>query len=118
MTPGIAILSLVQVACVLIGFLALGLVLKIWGYPAEPSGSPTVVCMPLAIFLRTYGLLLLGLPIFWTFGAVVAVQGSGGWWLEGTAILAGVLVCVAVALSFLYAAVFPIGRLQIVGLPG
>lgn len=107
----ITVLSLVQVACVLIGFLALCLVFKFLGYPSEtPMDDPLASWSPFALFLRHHGLGLLFLPVFWTFGAVAAERRRSGFWQEGTALLAGSLICMAVILGFVYAGLFPFTR--------
>jgi hypothetical protein len=69
MSRNITILALIQLLVVILGFFALGIILKVGGYPQDP-GFPAslsrVVWSPFAIFFRHYGLAFLFVPAVWT----------------------------------------------------
>ncbi|HWL53014.1 MAG TPA: hypothetical protein VNQ90_11300 [Chthoniobacteraceae bacterium] len=107
MSRAITFLGIFQVVCLVIGHFALGMILKLHGYP---NAYPGAQWSPLALFLRTHGALLLVIPGLWTFFAVVLARRNRGLFSEKFAMLAGVAISIALILSFLYAAAFPYGR--------
>ncbi len=69
MSRNVTILALIQLLLVILGFFALGIVLKISGFPNDPpfpGGLGVVVWSPVALLLRRYGLVLLFVPAIWT----------------------------------------------------
>ena len=70
MTRTITILGLTQVVAVVLGFFALAIVLRRYGYPGEPAkvGSNffTYHWSTLTLFLRHYGFIFLLVPLAWT----------------------------------------------------
>lgn len=111
MNRAITVMGLVQIVCVVVGFFALGIVLKISGYP---DGNPLAVWSPVAVFLRTYGLLLLMVPILWVGLAVFSVHRDRGFFQERVALLLGVIVAAGLVGAFLYACVFRFDRLLLI----
>ena len=102
----ITLLALFQVLMVIIGFLALGIVLKLSGYP-DLIG---LHWNPLAVFLREHGFLLLLLSSVWTVYAVAVERVQRGWLLPQVAFSLGVGLALFFVPLFLYAAVFPYTR--------
>ena len=98
--------AILQVAVTVFGFLALGIVLKFCGYP-DGFG---VRWNPLAVFLREYGIWLLIAPLFWTLFALKAQKVDRGILSGRLAMILGMCLAGLVALTFLYAAVFPYTR--------
>ena len=98
--------AVLQSAVIVLGFLALGIVLKFCGYP----NSFGVRWNPLAVFLREHGIWLLAAPLFWTVFAVKARQLDRGIFSERVAFVSGVCLAGVITLTFLYAAVFPYTR--------
>ncbi len=69
MSRNIIKLALIQLLLVILGFFALGIVLKLEGYPHDPpfpASLARAVWSPIALFLRRHGLILLFIPIVWT----------------------------------------------------
>lgn len=112
MTRAVTFLGIFQVACLLCGFLALGIVLKICGYPAE---VPQVEWSPLAVFLRSYGLYFLVVPACWAVYASLSVRMNRGLLSEPPAMVLGILISCAILILFVYAAIFPFTRCLIIG---
>lgn len=111
MTRSLTFLGLFQFACLLIGFFALGIILKVSGYPEE---LPMIKWSPIAVFLRSHGLWLLALPAFWVTYAVYSSRRDKGFFSERTSIVIGVLLSGAIILTFLYAAIFPFSRVLLI----
>jgi hypothetical protein len=104
-------LGLFQLACLLIGFFALGIILKVNGYPDE---SLMIRWSPFAIFLRSQGLWLLTAPALWVCYAVYSSHRDKGIFSERTSIAIGAAISGAIILSFLYAAIFPLSRVMLI----
>jgi hypothetical protein len=104
-------LGIFQIACLLIGFFALGIVLKLCGYP---EGLPMTRWSPFAIFLRSHGLWLLVAPALWITYATYSSRVDQGIFSEKISILVGLVLSGAIILSFLYAAIFPFTRIMLV----
>lgn len=111
MPRSLTFLGIFQLACLLIGFLALGIVLKMCGYPEE---HPVIRWSPFAILLRSYGLWLILLPALWITYAVYSCRRDEGIFSKKISVLVGVVLSGAIILSFLYAAVFPFSRVMLV----
>ncbi|CAN5555981.1 hypothetical protein BH09VER1_BH09VER1_38180 [soil metagenome] len=101
----ITILGLVQVAMILLGFLALGVIIKIFGEHPD-----MVELSPLASVLRQYSMLLLALPVLWICYALWAAQVDRGVLSVRLSIVVGTLVAAAIPIAFLLAAAFPIKK--------
>jgi hypothetical protein len=107
------ILSLVQTLLVILGFFALGAVLKMSGYPDQLG----VRWNPLAVFLREHGAWLLLLPVLWVFFATLAQRVDRGFFSYRFACIIGLCIAGVIIALFLYAAVFPYTRPFFIGLP-
>jgi len=101
----ISIVALIQLMLVMLGFFALGIVLKAGGYPHDPpfpASLGRVVWSPLALLLRRHGLVLLFVPLFWTIFTSLSqnrrVIFSRDVWL-----IIGVIISVAMIVLFIYA---------------
>jgi hypothetical protein len=92
----------VQALLVVLGFFALAIVLKAWGYPTYIG----VRWNHLAVFLRQHGMWLLLLPISWTILAARAERHDYGILSYRVVWLAGVCIAAAIIALFLYAAIF------------
>ena len=100
------ILALSQTLLVIIGFFALGAVLKMSGYP----DALAVRWNPLAVFLREHGFWLLLLPVLWVSFATSAQHLDRGFLSYRIACFVGVGVALATIALFLVATVFPYSR--------
>jgi len=104
-------LGLIQIACLTLGFFALGGVLKLLGYPDD---NPLVEWSPLAAFLRDRGLLLLLIPGLWVIYAAVADRSDRGIFSARAAFMSGIAISGIFIKIFLFAAVFPIRRIPMI----
>lgn len=111
MTRPMTILAVMQVMLVIVGFFALGLVLKVSGYPDLPEARWN----PLAVFLREHGAWLLGLPVAWVLWANLAQRVDRGLLSQWLAYLIGVLLAGAIVGLFLMAMVRPFTLPLIIG---
>ena len=100
------ILALLQTVLVVVGFIALGAVLKMSGYP----DTPAVRWNPLAVFLREHGVWLLLLPVLWVAFATSAQRRDRGFLSYRIACVIGLCIAAITIMVFLYAAVFPYTR--------
>ena len=96
----------IQTAVIVLGFLALGIVLKFCGYP-DGFG---VRWNPLAVFLRERGMWLLALPLLWTLFALKVREVDRGILSERVAFIFGLCAAGVITATFLYAAIFPYTR--------
>jgi len=94
---------LTQALLVVLGFFALGIVLKASGYPTYIG----VRWNHLAVFLRHRGMWFLLLPILWTILAARAERHDYGIQSYRVVWLAGVCIAAVIIGLFLYAAIFP-----------
>jgi hypothetical protein len=105
MSRFISIVAILQLMLVMMGFFALGAVLKASGYPDDP-GFPAslsrVVWSPLALILRHDGLFLLFVPIAWTVFASFSQNRRIIFSLDAWLII-GVIIAAAIILLFVYA---------------
>ena len=105
MSRNITILGLIQLLVVILGFFALGIVLKVEGYPQDPpffASLSRVVWSPYALFLRHYGLAFLLVPVIWTVIASLSqsrriVFSFTGWFIIG------IVLSVTIISIFIYA---------------
>lgn len=99
-------IAILQSAVIVLGFLALGSVLKFCGYP----DSTGIRWNPLAVFLREHGIWLLAIPLFWVAFALKAQQVDRGILSEHRALILGVGLAGVITVVFLWAAIFPYTR--------
>lgn len=105
--------AIAQVMSVILGFFALGIVLKACGYPESPEGS-LIRWSPLAVGLRSYGLLLLGVPIAWVGYAIAAARMEKGVFSTSLSMLSGFFVVGCIGFFFLWAMFFPFSRVVLI----
>lgn len=102
----IAIIGLLQFACVILAWCALAAVLKFHGYP---DVHPFIRWTPLAVWLREFGMwLILLVPLWVMFAMYVERRDHEGW--TGIAVVAGAPLVVLVVLAFGWAVVQPFTR--------
>lgn len=98
--PKVAIAGLLQVVAVVVGFLALGVVMKFNGYPDE-----TVIRWnPLARGLREYGVWFLLVPVAWMLATIVIWHYAKIESAFDFAIGFGYLFAIVILILFLWAA--------------
>jgi hypothetical protein len=107
MSRNITILALIQLLVVILGFFALGIVLKAEGYPQDPpfmASLSRVVWSPLALFLRHYGLAFLFVPAVWT--VVTSLSQSRQIIFSFTVwLIIGIVLSVTIISIFIYACI-------------
>ncbi len=101
-----AISGLLQVLAVVLGFVALGIVMKFDGYPDETF----VRWNPLARMLREYGGWFFAAPITWLSVSVVMAHRAGREEPSNFSIVAGFVITVILLFLFIYAALNPFTR--------
>lgn len=101
------IIALSQTLVIILGFVAVGVVLKASGYPENPM---RLRWNPLALFLRHYGLLLLVVPVIWTYFTARSLRDDCLAVTYRTMMGVGVLVAALTITIFIYAALFPFTR--------
>lgn len=102
-----ALIALSQTLVVVLGFIAVGVVLKFSGYPENPRW---VSWNPFAVFLRHYGLLLLLAPVTWTYFAARSLRDDSYAVTYQTMMLIGITFAALAMFCFIYAAVCPFTR--------
>jgi hypothetical protein len=107
MSRNIAILGLVQILLVVLGFFGLVIVMKLNGYPDEVVG---IRWNSLALSLRRHGMFLLLLPAIWTICTALSqnrrfLDTSDVW------LVLGILFAMIIISLFFYACVNPYQRL-------
>ncbi len=111
-TPrSIAIIGMVMLLLIVLGFVGLGIVMKMNGYPK----SEMIRWTPLALALRQHGHWLLLLPVVWMIYAVVVFRLDRGLFMEGLAYVIGSLLLLVVPMLFLFAIVNPFTRPLLIG---
>jgi hypothetical protein len=105
MSRSITIVGLIQLTLVLLGFFALGIILRVEGYPHDPpfmASLGRVVWSPTALFLRNHGLLLLFVPAVWTTVASLS-QNRRVFFSLAVWLIIGVALSGAITTLFIYA---------------
>ena len=102
MQRNIAIVGLFQVVLVIVGFFALGVVMKIAGYQSD---GPNPRFDPAALFMRRHGLAFLGFPTLWTVFASTSmhrewVRFSVGFWMYIAAVFSFLITSLYCVLCF------------------
>jgi hypothetical protein len=106
MSRAVIYIALLQTLLVVSGFMALGTVLKIAGYP----DSTVLDWRPLAVLLREHGAWLLLMPILWVFFAFAAGRLDHPFFSRRLVFFSGVGIAGIIAALFFYATVFPYTR--------
>jgi len=97
-------ITLLQIVTIVLGYMAVGMVLKASGWPLYDS---LVRWNPLAVFLHLHGLAFLLIPCLWTICAVRAQQLDRGIFSSRAVNLAGFGLIVVFLVLFLSAAFQP-----------
>ncbi|MEI6535766.1 MAG: hypothetical protein WCN98_10530 [Verrucomicrobiaceae bacterium] len=113
MTRTTTIIALVQTLVVILGFVAVGVVLKASGYPDNPMW---VRWNPTAVFLRHYGGWLLFVPIIWTYCAGATLRDDHSRFSYSTMVALGIAFAVVTMIAFIYAAAFPFTQPLLIGI--
>ncbi len=95
----IALVGLVMLLLMVLGFVALGIVMKVNGYP---NSNPFIRWTPLALTLRQHGHWSLVLPLLWVIAAVISCHVGRRFLAEAVAAALATLALVT-PLLFLYA---------------
>jgi hypothetical protein len=106
------ILGLLQLVLLIVGFTALGIVLKFCGYPGEDLG---VRWNRLAVLLREHGGWLVLLPVLWLCHAITAQRLDRGVFSYRLTCIIGFCIIAVIIALFFYAAIFPYTRPTFVG---
>ncbi len=91
---------------IVLGFVGLGIVMKMNGYPK----GETIRWTPLALNLRQHGHWLILLPVVWVICAVVVFRLDRGIFMEGLVHVIGSLLLGVVPMLFLFAIANPFTR--------
>lgn len=101
-----ALLALLQTAIVVLGSIALGIVLKISGYPAASA----LQWNPLTLLLHHYGLWLLAVPVGWLLFASSAERVDQGVLCYRTACMSALGISGGIVALYLFASIYPFTR--------
>jgi hypothetical protein len=107
MSRTIAILGLVQLLLVILGFAGLGIVMKMNGYPSEDFA---IRWHTLALMLRRHGLILLLVPAIWTIFAALSQNRQRFIFTEEMWAMLGMVLALVITGLFIYAAANPFYR--------
>jgi len=107
MTRATTIIGLVQLLLIVLGYFALAIIFKMWGYP----NVTWIRWNSLALFLRQWGLLLLLVPIVWTAYAVVCCRRERYPFDSRIAAISGVAAGVIFLAAFMYGCFHPVSGL-------
>ena len=102
----IALIGLVMLLLTVLGYVAVGVVLKMNGYP----DNPMVRWTPLAVSLRQHGYWLLFVPLIWAIYAIIASRIDRGIMSFGLAFATGAILICVILLLFLLALFNPFTR--------
>ena len=105
MSRNVTIVALIQLLVVILGFFALGMVLKVEGYPDDPplpASLGRAVWSPLVLLLREHGLALLSVPVGWTI-LTSRSQNRRIIFSQDIWLIIGVIAAVAIIALFIYA---------------
>lgn len=111
---GITVIGGMQIALVILGWCALGIVLKFNGYPDD---NPSVRWTPLAAGLREYGVWLLFVSPSWTGIAIVLHKMEDRVVLNGVVAATGPVLALGIFFLFLAAALEPYARPLLISVP-
>ena len=105
MSRNVTIVALIQLLVVILGFFALGMVLKVEGYPDDPplpASLGRAVWSPLVLLLREHGLALLSIPVGWTI-LTARSQNRRIIFSQDIWLIIGVVAAIAIIALFIYA---------------
>jgi hypothetical protein len=102
----LALAGLIQIVAIVLGFAALGIVMKFNGYPQEDFFRWT----PLARGLRENGLYLFLVPVLWSVAVVIAAQIDRRWFPVDLVVCTGFILAIGLLALFLCAAFSPYTR--------
>ncbi len=102
----ISLIGLVMLLLTVLGYVGLGIVLKMNGYP----DNSFVRWTPIAVSLRQHGHWILLVPILWATYAVISSHIGRGLLSEGVAFVIGIIFLMAILLLYLYAIGYPFSR--------
>jgi|GEM_PF-2470093 len=102
----ISLLGLMMLLLTVLGYVGLGIVLKMNGYP----DNSLVRWTPLAVNLRQYGHCSLIVPLLWAAYAVISSHIGRGLLSEDVALVVGILLVIAILQAFLLAIANPFTR--------
>jgi hypothetical protein len=114
-TPrSIAIVGLIMLLLVVLGYVALGVVMKLDGYPKEEFG---IKWTPLALNLRQHGHWFLALPLLWVICGVAAAHIDRGAAIAHIASAICGILLVVIFMLFLFAVGNPYTRPLMIAIP-
>ena len=96
-----------------LGFVGLGIVLKMSGYPDDQFVRWT----PVAVTLREHGQWVLAVPFLWALFAVISSRIDRGIFSDKLAGAIGVFLIAVILMLFLYAVMNPFTRPLLIGIP-
>jgi len=105
MSRNATIVALIQLLVVILGFFALGIILKAEGYPDDPplpASLDRAVWSPLVLLLREHGLALLSIPVGWTI-LTARSQNRRIIFSQDIWLIIGVIAAIAIIALFIYA---------------
>lgn len=106
-------LALAQILLVLLGFVGLGAVLKLSGYPEFTH----LRWNPIALFLRHHPVAFLIFPLLWTLFAALAERTERGALSSGVAHMVGLILAAGILGAYLYASLHPYTIPLLIGVP-
>jgi len=109
----ISLIALIMFLLTVVGFVGLGIVLKMSGYPDDPFVRWT----PIAVTLREHGQWVLTVPFLWALFAIVSSRIDRGIFSERFAGPVGVVLVAVIIVMFLYAIANPFTRPLLTGFP-
>lgn len=108
LSRSIVMIGLLQLLCISAGFFAVGIILKLSGWPE--IDDPTIRWNPYAVFLRNFGWVFVVVPLVWTIYAAVSKEIDEGWWNFEVALVVGVIIPILFLLVFILSALSPYTR--------
>ena len=108
LSTSIVVVGLLQLLCIAAGFFAVGIMLKLSGWPE--TDDLTIRWNPYAVFLRRFGWMFIVIPFLWTIYAVVSKEIDEGWWDFEAAMVVGFIIPILSLLVFILNALNPFTR--------
>ena len=103
-----ALIGLLQVSAVILGTLSVGIIMKINGYPSE---DPTIKWSPFSIWLRSYGLVFMIIPIIWILSVSLVKDLNNN---PKVVYISGTLTAALILVFFIYHAITSFGRTTLI----
>ena len=111
MSRTIILLGLTQALAVILGFFALCIVMKHYGYPDEPpqgiSNFAIYQWSHLTLFLRRFGFILLLVPLSWTTFTAISESRARFVFPFGFWLILGTIIPLTIIATFFYAIFHP-----------